>query len=146
MVDALADSVQIPGPRSGTSTDSNPGPSVPESAPLIAFTLDIGATGLSVEVVTLENLLSTDDELFVVLAATITLVLGVVVLIVEVVVLGVWVVTGDVEEGGGDEAAGARGDVEVRVMTSTSSRSGLDHVKRCALFREKGGRVMVFEG
>jgi hypothetical protein len=54
LVAALADSVQLPGPWSGTSTDSRPGSSVPESAPLMAFAFDIGATGFTLEVVTLE--------------------------------------------------------------------------------------------
>jgi hypothetical protein len=71
---------------------------------------------------------------------------GVVVVTVGVVVVGTWVVTDDVEEGGGDEAAGSRGDEALRVKTSTSNRSGLDHIKRWALFSEKGERVMVFEG
>ncbi|HUZ39767.1 MAG TPA: hypothetical protein VMU68_00040 [Acidimicrobiales bacterium] len=67
-------------------------------------------------------------------------------LVVTVVELGATVVTGDVEEGGGDEATGALGaDVEVKVKTSTSSRRGLDHINRWALFSEKGER-MVFEG
>jgi hypothetical protein len=82
------------------------------------------------------------------LDVTITGVDGVVDL-VEVVVTGVVgnVVTGDVEEGGCDEAAGTRGgDDAVRVNTSTSSSSGLDHIKRWALFSEKGERGIVFEG
>jgi hypothetical protein len=66
---------------------------------------------------------------------------------VDVVEFGTWVVTGDVEEGGGDEATGARGvDVAVRVKTRMISRSGLDHIKRWALFSEKGERVIVFVG
>ena len=147
-VDTLADSVQLPGPRSGTSTDSKPGASVPESSPLMAFAFEIGATGFTLEVVTLEELLATDDVVvagFVDFAVTMTRVDGVVLGVVDVVV-GAWVVTGDVEEGGGDEAAGPRGDDAVRVKTRTSSRSGLDHIKRCALFREKGVRGMVVEG
>jgi hypothetical protein len=115
----------------------------------MALAFDIGATGFTLEVVTLEKLLATDDVVLVVLAvfaATITAVEGDVDAIVEVVVTGTWVVTGDVEEGGGDEAAGPRGDVAVRVKTSTSSSSGLDHIKRWALFSEKGVRDMVFEG
>jgi hypothetical protein len=36
--------------------------------------------------------------------------------------------------------------VEVRVRTSTRSRTGLDHIKRCALFRENCVRAMFFEG
>jgi hypothetical protein len=72
-----------------------------------------------------------------------------VVTVVEVVVAGVGanVVTGDVEEGGRDEAAGApRGDDAVSVKTSTSSSNGLDHISRWALFSEKGECGMVFEG
>jgi hypothetical protein len=34
----------------------------------------------------------------------------------------------------------------VRVKTSTRSKRGLDHIKRWALFSEKGERGMVFEG
>src|SRR5271154_5028058 len=118
-----------------------PGARAPESSPLMALAFDIDATGFTLEVVTLEKLLATDDVVrvvFVVFVATITGVEGVVVAIVEVVVAGAWVVTGDVEEGGRDEAAGSCGAVAVRVKTSTSSRSGLDHIKRCALFSEKG--------
>jgi hypothetical protein len=56
-------------------------------------------------------------------------------------------VTCDVEEGGGDEAAGTRGvDVAVSVNTRMINRSGLDHIKRWALFSEKGERVIVFVG
>jgi hypothetical protein len=146
---ALADRSQFPGPSSGTSTDSNPGSRVPESSPLMAFAFEIGATGFTLEVVALEKLLTTDHVVAVVFAATTTGVVGVVVLIdvlIDVVVTGAWVVTGDVEEGGGDEATGTRGGVAVRVKTRTSSKIGLDHISRWALFREKGARVMVFEG
>jgi hypothetical protein len=70
--------------------------------------------------------------------------------VVEVVVgVGVAevVVTGDVEEGGRDEAAGTSGvAAEVRVKTRTTRRIGLDHIKRCVLFREKCARAIVFEG
>ena len=109
--------------------------------------------------VTPEKFLSTDDVVcvvfvvFVVFAVTITGVDGVVAGVVDVVVgtvdlvgTGTGDVAGDVEEGGGDEAAGPRGDDALRVKTSTSSRSGLDHIKRWALFSEKGVRDMVFEG
>lgn len=120
--------------------------SVPESAPLIAFAFDIGATGFTLEVVTLEELRATDDVVLVTFAVTMTGVDGVVLATVDVVVTGTGVVTGDVEEGGGDEAAGPRGDVALRVRTSTTSSSGLDHFKRLALFSEKGVRDMAFEG
>jgi hypothetical protein len=153
-VDPVADRVQLPGP-SGTSTDSKPGSSVPESSPLIALTLDVDATGRSVEVVTLKEPLAGDDGVLVVFAVTITGV-GVVVGVVgpgglvgvdDVVEFGCRVVTGDVEEGGRDEASGARGeDVALSVKTSTRSRSGLDHIKRWALFSEKGERGIVFVG
>jgi hypothetical protein len=138
-VDPLAEKVHFPGPRSGTSTASKPGPSVPESSPLIALAFKVGATGRAVVVVTLEDRRTTDHVVLVVLAVTITGVDGVVTLvevvagIVEVVAtcIGTCVVTGDVEEGGGDEAAGTRGgDDAVRVNTSTRSSSGLDHIKR----------------
>jgi len=152
-VAALALSVQFPGPRSGTSTDSNPGPSVPESAPLIAFTFAIGATGFAVEVVTFEKLLATDNVVFVIFDVTITGVdvfvdvfVDVVVVDVAVAVFGTWVVTGDVEEGGRDETSGSLGDEAVSVKTRTSNRRGLDHIKRWALFSEKGERDIVFVG
>ena len=150
VVDALADKVQFPGPRNGTSTVSKPGLSVPESSPLIALALDDGAIGRAVVEVTLEDRLTTDGVVSVVLAVTITGDDGVVVAIVVVVVagcVGTRVVPGDVEEGGCNEAAGTSGgDDAVNVKTSTSSRIGLDHISRWALFSEKGERGMVFEG
>jgi hypothetical protein len=155
VVDTLAERVQLPDSR-GTSTVSKPGPSVPDSSPLIAFAFDDGATGRAVVVVTLEDPLTADHVVFVVLAVTITGVVGAVtfvevVEVVEVVVVetcvGVRAVTGDVEEGGRDEAAGAcGGDDALRVKTSTSKSSGLYHIRRWALFSEKGERGMVFEG
>lgn len=151
-VDPFAENVQFPGPRSGTSTVSKPGPSVPESSPLIALAFKVDAAGRAVVVVTLEDRRTTDHVVLVVLAVTITGVDGVVTLVtvvVEVVAtcVGASVVTGDVEEGGGDEASGARGeDVAVRVKTSTRSSRGLDHIRRWALFSEKGERDIVFEG
>ena len=150
-VAALTLSVQFPGPRRGTSTDSNPGSSVPESAPLIAFTFAIGATGFAVEVVTLEELLATDSVVFVIFAVTITGVdvfvdVFVDVNVVVVAVFGTWVVTGDVEEGGRNETSGALGDEAVNVKTRTSNKRGLDHIKRWALFSEKGERDIVFVG
>ena len=148
-VAALALSVQFPGPSRGTSTDSNPGSSVPESAPLIAFTFAIGATGFAVEVVTLEELLATDNVVFVIFAVTITgvdVLVDVFVDVSVVVVFGTWVVTGDVEEGGRNETSGALGDEAVNVKTRTSNRRGLDHIKRWALFSEKGERDIVFVG
>ena len=146
-VAALALSVQFPGPSRGTSTDSNPGSSVPESAPLIAFTFAIGATGFAVEVVTLEELLATDSVVFVIFAVTITgvdVLVDVFVDVSVVVVFGTWVVTGDVEEGGRNETSGALGDEAVNVKTRTSNKRGLDHIKRWALFSEKGERDIVF--
>jgi len=148
-VAALALSVQFPGPSRGTSTDSNPGSSVPESAPLIAFTFAIGATGFAVEVVTLEELLATDNVVFVIFAVTITgvdVLVDVFVDVSVVAVFGTWVVTGDVEEGGRNETSGALGDEAVNVKTRTSNRRGLDHIKRWALFSEKGERDIVFVG
>jgi hypothetical protein len=66
----------------------------------------------------------------VIFAASITLGGGFVAELV-VVTSGSVVVTGDVEEGGRDETAGPCGtDVEVSVMTRTTSRRGLDHIKR----------------
>jgi hypothetical protein len=87
-VDALAASVHVPGPSRGTSTDSNPGPSAPESAPLSALAFDIGATRLTLVVVTLEKLVTTNHVVTVVLAATFTLADGVVVARLVVVVFG----------------------------------------------------------
>ena len=112
----------------------------------MAFAFPIGAIGLTLEVVTLEELFATDDVVLVVFAVTMTGLDDVVVSGVVVVVADTGVVTGDVEEGGRDEAAGPRGDEALRVNTSTSSRSGLDHINRWALFSEKGVRDMVFEG
>jgi len=157
LVGALAESVQSPGPRSGTSTEPIPGLSVPDSSPLIALALEIGAIGFAVEVVTLEKLLSTDGVLVVpVVALFVVTMTGVVVVaglvdvvagLVDDVVFWTCVVTGDVEEGGRDEAAGTRGvDVAVSVNTRTINKSGLDHIKRWALFSEKGERVMVVVG
>ncbi|HEY5010905.1 MAG TPA: hypothetical protein VIH73_07070 [Acidimicrobiales bacterium] len=154
-VDPLAENVQFPGPRSGTSTVSKPGSSVPESSPLIALAFKVDATGRAVVVVTLEDRRTADHVVLVVLSVTITGVDGVVTFVgfvvgvVEVVAtcVGTSVVAGDVEEGGGDEAAGTRGgDDAVSVNTSTRSSSGLDHINRWALFSEKGERGMVFEG
>jgi len=67
----------------------------------------------------------------------------VVVGLVDVVEFGTWVLTGDVEEGGATKPRGARG-LALSVKTSTISRSGLDHIKRWALFSEKGERDIVF--
>jgi hypothetical protein len=143
-------SVQVPGPRSGTSTTSKPGPSAPEDSPVIALALGAEAIRRTVVVVTTEKL-----------SAACGVVVGVTgvaggrrwcraVVVVEVVVgVGVAkvVVTGDVEEGGRDEAAGTSGvAAEVRVKTRTTRRIGLDHIKRCVLFREKCARAIVFEG
>jgi hypothetical protein len=99
-------------------------------------------------VVTFEKLLATDNVVFVIFDVTIT---GVdvfvdVVVDVAVAVFGTWVVTGDVEEGGRDETSGALGDEAVSVKTRTSNRRGLDHIKRWALFSEKGERDIVFVG
>jgi hypothetical protein len=149
VVEALWDRVQLPGPSNGTSTDSKPGPRVPESSPLIAFAFDIGTIGRTVVAVTLENPFAADHVVAVVFAVTITGVAVVerVVEIVVVVVLGTRVVTGDVEEGGGDETTGTcGGDDALRVKTRTSNKTGLDHIRRWALFSEKGERGMVFEG
>jgi hypothetical protein len=150
LVDPLVDRVQFPGPRRGTSTVSKPGPSVPDRSPLKALAFDIGATGFTLVVVTLEKLLATDDVVGGVFAVTMTgveRVLGATVVVVFTTLVGTWVVTGDVEEGGGDEATGTLGgDEAVRVKTSTRSKSGLDHIKRWALFSEKGERGIVFEG
>ena len=97
--------------------------------------------------VTLKNLSATDHVVWVVCAITIAGVDVLVTAIVDVVVLVLGVVTGDVEEGGCDEAAGARGmELAVSVKTRTINRRGLDHIKRWALFSEKGERVIVFEG
>jgi hypothetical protein len=150
VVEPVADKVQSPGPRNGTSTVSKLGASVPESSPLIALAFKFGTVGRAVVVVTLEDR-RTADHVVIVLAVTITGgVVEVLVAIVVVVVatcVGARVVTGDVEEGRGDEAAGTRGgDDAVSVKTNTRRSSGLDHIKRWALFSEKGERGMVFEG
>jgi hypothetical protein len=59
LVEALEVSVHVPGPRRGTSTTASVGPSVPDSSPFIALALGIDATGFSVDLVTLEKLLTT---------------------------------------------------------------------------------------
>jgi hypothetical protein len=57
------------------------------------------------------------------------------------------VVTGDFEESGRDETAGTLGvEAVVRVTTRTTRSTGLDHIKRCGLFKEKCVRAIVFEG
>jgi hypothetical protein len=85
-VDALAESVHEPGPPRGTSTDSKPGPSAPESSPLSAFAFDIGATRLTLVVVTLEKLLTSVDVVTGVFAVVLTVVDGLVVVWLVVVV------------------------------------------------------------
>jgi hypothetical protein len=152
LVGALVVTVQSPGPRSGTSTTSKPGPSVPENSPFIALGSGAGLTRRTVVVVTTEELSATGG---VVVGAVVdvegrcadgrrcVVVVGVVV--VEVGVAEV-VVTGDVEEGGRDEAAGPGVAADVSVNTNTIRRIGLDHIKRCVLFSEKCARAIVFEG
>jgi len=71
VVDPLALRVQFPGPSSGTLTDSNPARGS-DNSPLSAFAFDIGATGFTLDVVTLKKFLATDDVVFVVFAVTIT--------------------------------------------------------------------------
>ncbi len=132
-VDELADSVQVPGPSSGTSTDSKPGVSVPESSPLIAFAFEVGAIVGTVDVVSPEEVLATECVVLVVLDVTMIGVDGTVVTTVGIVVVafGARVVTGDVEEGGGDEAPWSPGaDADVKVKTRTNKRRGLDHISR----------------
>ena len=135
LVGALVVTVQVPGPRRGTSTTSKPGPSVPENSPFIALGLGAALIRRTVVVVTTEELSATDG-----------VVIGVVVAVgrwcvtrwwcvgdVVVVEFGVAkvVVTGDVKEGGRDEAAGPLGVVpDVRVKTRTRSSTGLDHIRR----------------
>jgi hypothetical protein len=66
---------------------------------------------------------------------------AVVVVVVDVVVVAVMVV--DVAyRCVGDWVAGVF-DVAVRVKTSTSSRSGLDHITRCAPLSDESRRTMV---
>jgi len=52
------------------STDSNPGPRVPDNSPLSAFA-SISRDRLTLDVVTLKKFLATDDVVFVVFAVTI---------------------------------------------------------------------------
>jgi hypothetical protein len=108
--------------------------------------LDIGATGLTLVVVALEKLLTRDVVVTGVFDVAFTVVDGLVVARL-VVVVARFGTTGDVEEGGSDEAAGARGaDWVLRVKTRMRRSRGLDHIKRWALFSEKGERGIVFEG
>lgn len=154
LVDALVVNVQSPGPRRGTSTTSKPGPSAPEDSPVIALALGAELIRRTVVVVTTEKLGTARGV--VVVGVTGGLRCGcVVVVVVDVCVAKVVagecvakvVVTGDLEESGCDEAAGTSGvAAEVRVNTNTTRRIGLDHIKRCVLFREKCARAIVFEG
>jgi hypothetical protein len=147
---ALVVTVQSPGPRSGTSTTSKPGLSVPENSPFIALGLGAVLIRGMVVVVTTEELSATGG----VVVGAVVDVTGrcadgrrsvVVVVVVETGVAEV-VVTGDVEEGGRNEASGPGVAADVRVNTNTTRRIGLDHIKRCVLFSEKCARAIVFEG
>ncbi len=127
--DTLVSSVHAPGPSKGTST-REPDSSTPASAPLIAGALGAGAADLTVELVTLSKLVSVGC------ARAIVVVVDVVGGVEEflasatvVVVRGAEVIVVDVG------AAGIRA-LEVRVNTSTSSSTGLDHISKCVLFSE----------
>jgi hypothetical protein len=135
----------VPGPRRGTSTTASVGPSVPDSSPFIALALGTDATGFSVDLVTLEKLLSTGWVGTVVGTDVVT---GGV---VRVVVRVVGIVTASVVVVARTCAVGTVVDVldavaEVRVKTSTRSSTGLDHISRWALFRENCRCAMFFEG
>ena len=140
VVDPLVWRVQVPGPSKGTSTRGVPGVNSPVSAPLNAGALGTGATDFTVEFVTLAKLLS----------AGCPVAGGVVVVVVVragedrvvVVDVGAVVVLDDVVVG----VAVVRGPDVESVKTRTSSSTGLDHINRCALFREVCSRAISCEG
>jgi hypothetical protein len=150
LVDALVVNVQLPGPCSGTSTTSKPGPSAPEDPPFIALALGAELIRRTVVVVTTEKFGTARGVVVVGVTGAVRCFCGLCLVSVVVVADGGGaevVVTGDFEEGGRDEAAGALGvAADVRVNTRTTRRTGLDHIKRCVLFREKCARAIVFEG
>ena len=151
-MDALVVNVQLPGPRRGTSTTSKPGPSAPADSPFIALALGAELIRRTVVVVATEKLATARGVVVVGVTSGLRCCLVVVadacvVVVVADVCVAEVVVTGDLEEGGRDEAAGTLVvAAEVMVNTSTIRRIGLDHIKRCVLFREKGARAIVFEG
>ena len=108
-----------------------PDASAPANAPLIAGALGTGAADLTVELVALSKLVAAGRTTPIVvvvdvvgagiLAAVVTVVVG---RGAETVVVGV-----------GVGAAGVRA-LEVRVNTSTSNSTGLDHISKCVLFSE----------
>ena len=137
----LVASDQSPGPRKGTSTSASGGLRLPASAPCSALALPTAVTGRAIESVTFEEFATADRVL--------TFDVGRFVVVVFTIV-GTSVVaatrTDVVVEGGFVFADWWGLDAEVRVKTRMSRRIGLDHVKRCALFSEKGVRGIVFEG
>jgi hypothetical protein len=122
----------VPGPRRGTTTTASVGPSVPVSAPFMAFAFGTDATGFAVDLVTLEKLLSIGWVDSVVGAVVTT---GVVTPVVTVVVVGTECASDVVVVIGGGAVEPVVGEVldavaEVRVKTSTSRSTGLDHINR----------------
>jgi hypothetical protein len=122
----------VPGPRRGTTTTANVGPSVPVSSPFMAFAFGTDATGFTVDLVTLEKLLSIGWVDSVVGTVTAT---GVVTVVVTLVVVGIERASAVVVVSRGCAVVVVVGDVldvvaEVRVNTSTSSSTGLDHINR----------------
>ncbi len=144
VVNPLVWRVQVPGPSKGTSTRGVPGVNSPASAPLNAGALGTGATDFTVESVTLAKLLSAECPI----DRGVGGVVGSVVVVeagedrVVVVDVGAVVVLDDVVVG---VAVVRAPDVE-KVKTRTSSSTGLDHINRCALFREVCSRAISCEG
>lgn len=136
VVDPLVWRVQAPGPSKGTSTCGEPGVSSPASAPLNAGALGTGATDLAVESVTLAKLLSAGGPVVGGVGVVEVVVVGAGRERVVVVVVGAGVALNGVVVGVIVGAAVVRGPDVVSAKTRTSSSTGLDHINRCALFRE----------
>lgn len=122
----------MPGPRRGTTTTTSVGPSVPVSSPFMAFAFGADATGFAVDLVTLEKLLSIGWVDSVVGTVVTT---GAVTFVVTFVVVGTERASDVVVVIGGCAVVAVVGEVldavaEVRVKTSTSRRTGLDHINR----------------
>jgi hypothetical protein len=117
-----------------------PGVNSPASAPLNAGALGTGATDFTVEFVTLAKLLSAGCPVDGGVAGVV--VVGAGEDRVVVVDVGAVVVLDDVVVG----VAVVRGPDVESVKTRTSSSTGLDHINRCALFREVCSRAISCEG
>jgi hypothetical protein len=140
---ALALRVQSPGPRTGTSATLKAGVSVPLRTPLETSASLVAAGFVAIGLVTSTYFVALVEGtvfFFGVIffdVVRIVVVVGVAasVEVVDVDVTWWWVV-----------ASGVRGEeAVVNVKTNTTSSSGLDHIKRCALRSEESLRVMVLK-